>query len=238
MKTAESSVLMTRRSFRWLICQDYDDRANVATYHYKREAAADVDTTSVEESNRLERRCTADCYPDRMRYGNLKPFLPTLSAEGVGWPGLNDVQGPQWIFSVIFDYTSASSTRIPSTAPTDISQRHLRVDPFSTHRAGFEVRTYRLCHRVLMFHHFEELGATKYLVRSTDFEYDDRTDLKDLEKPGYSVLKSVTQRAYQKRSHNDATYESCPLPPVGFTYSEPRVDETVQTSESSDLEIF
>ena len=162
----------------------------------------------------------------------------TLSAEGVGWPGLNDVQGPQWIFSVIFDYTSASSTRIPSTAPTDISQRHLRVDPFSTHRAGFEVRTYRLCHRVLMFHHFEELGATKYLVRSTDFEYDDRTDLKDLEKPGYSVLKSVTQRAYQKRSHNDATYESCPLPPVGFTYSEPRVDETVQTSESSDLEIF
>ena len=29
-----------------------------------------------------------------------------------------------------------------------------RNDPFSSYRAGFEVRTYRLCQRVLMFHHF------------------------------------------------------------------------------------
>ena len=32
------------------------------------------------------------------------------------------------------------------------------ADPFSSYRSGFEVRTYRLCQRVLMFHHFPRAG--------------------------------------------------------------------------------
>ena len=56
-----------------------------------------------------------------------------------------------------------------------------RVDPFSSYRAGFEVRTYRLCQRVLMFHHFpDELGTPDYLVRSTDFTYSDEDDPTDV----------------------------------------------------------
>src|SRR5439155_16678129 len=47
----------------------------------------------------------------------------------------------------------------------------VRPDAFSVHRAGFEVRTYRRCRRVLMFHHFAELGDEPYLVRSTEFDY-------------------------------------------------------------------
>ena len=36
----------------------------------------------------------------------------------------------------------------------------VRRDPFSVYRSGFEVRTYRLCHRILIFHHFpQELGS-------------------------------------------------------------------------------
>ena len=34
-----------------------------------------------------------------------------------------------------------------------------RRDPNSVYRSGFEVRTYRLCRRVLMFHRFSELGG-------------------------------------------------------------------------------
>ena len=48
-----------------------------------------------------------------------------------------------------------------------------RPDPFSTYRPGFEVRTYRRCHRVLMFHHFPgepDVGAD-CLVSSTDLTY-------------------------------------------------------------------
>ena len=43
----------------------------------------------------------------------------------------------------------------------------IRTDRFSSFRAGFEIRTLRRCHRVLMFHHFAELGGPT-LVRSTD----------------------------------------------------------------------
>ena len=46
----------------------------------------------------------------------------------------------------------------------------MREDPFSSYRAGFEVRTYRLCQRALMFHHFpDEAGVgNDCLVRSAD----------------------------------------------------------------------
>ncbi len=46
-----------------------------------------------------------------------------------------------------------------------------RPDVFSAYRSSFEIRTYRRCHRVLMFHHFPELGNEPYLVRSTEFDY-------------------------------------------------------------------
>lgn len=49
----------------------------------------------------------------------------------------------------------------------------VRRDPFSTCRPGFELRTYRLCRRVLMFHHFAELGPDSILVASTDLEYEE-----------------------------------------------------------------
>ncbi|MFO0699251.1 MAG: SpvB/TcaC N-terminal domain-containing protein [Nitrospira sp.] len=224
------------RIFQWFVCETYDDKGNVATYHYQRENGANVDKTTVEELNRLDTQRIANYYPDRIHYGNLKPFFPTLSPEGTSWMGPNDIADQQWMFKVVFDYTPASATDTPSGGPADTSKWHVRADPFSTHRAGFEVRTYRLCRRVLMFHRFEELGSTDCLVRSTDFKYLEPTDLTNPEKPGYTVLTSVTQRAYQKRSNSNSNYESRQLPPVMFTYSEPNLDATVRTIASSELE--
>ena len=62
--------------------------------------------------------------------------------------------------------------------PDDPGQWGFRDDPFSTYRAGFEVRTTRLCQRVLMFHHFdgEEDVGKDCLVRSTDFTYSHEQD--------------------------------------------------------------
>ena len=76
-----------------------------------------------------------------------------------------------------------------------------RVDPFSTYRAGFEVRTYRLCQRVLMFHHFpDELGTPDYLVRSTDFTYSYEDNPTDARNPIYSFLDSVSQSGYVRQA--------------------------------------
>jgi hypothetical protein len=45
-----------------------------------------------------------------------------------------------------------------------------REDAFSRCRSCFEVRTHRLCRRVLMFHHFQtELSVGDCLVRATQF---------------------------------------------------------------------
>jgi hypothetical protein len=90
------------------------------------------------------------------------------------------------LFEVVFDYGEGHTEALPPDAegrqyvaaqaaePTGVAWP-AREDPFSTYRAGFEIRTYRLCRQVLMFHHFaDELdGVADYLVRATRFAYDD-----------------------------------------------------------------
>ena len=76
---------------------------------------------------------------------------------------------------------------------------NFRDDPFSTYRAGFEVRTTRLCQRVLMFHHFPDVTAGQEgydcLVRSTDFTYSHEQDPDSARNPVYTFLRAVTQTA-------------------------------------------
>jgi hypothetical protein len=58
-----------------------------------------------------------------------------------------------------------SSTTASTALPTDCGQSvHGRAGRTRSNRAGFEIRTYRLCQRVLMFHQFAELGDTPCLV--------------------------------------------------------------------------
>ena len=65
----------------------------------------------------------------------------------------------------------------------------IRQDPFSSFRSGFEIRTYRLCRRVLMFHNLaDQLGAPARLVRATELTYD--------EKPTVTYLTSVRAVGY------------------------------------------
>lgn len=221
--------------FQWFVSETHDDKGNVALYRYAHEDAANVVVGSVEEANRTPAQRTANCYPDRIVYGNLKPYLPALDSAGGPWPGPNDVPGQDWMFEVVFDYSRPGSNDASTAAPTDTSTWLVRADPFSSHRAGFEVRTYRLCRRVLMFHHFDELGISDCLVRSTDFEYAHPIDANDPGQSGYTVLQSVTHRAYENPSAA-ALYDTRQLPPVQFTYSEPKVSSTVQTIAPDQLE--
>ena len=47
-----------------------------------------------------------------------------------------------------------------------------REDPFSSFRSGFEIRTYRRCRRIMLFHCFKELPVSPYLVGTLDLHYD------------------------------------------------------------------
>ena len=89
----------------------------------------------------------------------------------------------------------SSRDRLPPSSSWPVRQ-----DPFSTYRAGFEVRTYRLCRRVLMFHHFpDELGTADYLVRSTEFTYN--------QSPIASFITEVTQSGLRSAAKRDLSKE-------------------------------
>ena len=207
--------------FSWLICESYEDKGNVIVYDYVGEDDFDIDHSQSNEQNRVR---SANRYLRQIKYGNQNPYLPDLNK-------LDSLALPDdWHFEVFFDYDEEGDLDTLVGATTPSWKR--RNDPFSTFRAGFEIRTYRLCQRVLMLHHFEhekEIG-TNYLVRSTDFEYSYEENPKDSTNPIYSKLVSVTQTGHQ------GNLGAKSLPPIEFKYSEARIDQTIHEVDQQSLD--
>ncbi len=196
--------------FSWLICESYDDKGNAIVYEYAGENDHNVDSGQAHERNRIR---TANRYLKRVKYGNRVSRLVQP-----------DLAQASWLFEVVFDYGDHDLNvplRDEPGRPWPV-----RPDAFSSYRAGFEVRTSRLCRRVLMFHHFSELGVTPCLVRSTDFHHEQSSVA--------SLLTSVTQSGYKRKP--DGTYRKKSLPPVEFTYSKASVQEKVQEVDPTSLE--
>jgi RHS repeat-associated protein len=225
-KTAESQIASPdnpTQVFSWLICESYDDKGNAIRYEYKAENSDGVITAQTHERNRTPESRSVNRYLKRIKYGNRTPRQPS-----------EDISlRTDWMFEVVFDYGEHNQT---NPKPNDSGVWTVRNDPFSSYRAGFEVRTYRLCQRVLMFHHFpEEFGVgLDCLVRSTDFAYSYEQNPTDVRNPIYSLLFSVTQTGYQRDSVGG--YHSKSLPPLEFTYSEAHIDETVREVDAASLE--
>lgn len=204
-----------RRVFSWLLEETRDDRGNIARYSYKAEDGALVGAGKLSEASRFDvaadgtrRFCaTAQRYLKRIEYGNLRPGDPS-----------------DWLFEVVFDYGEHDDA---TPTPDEARPWPVRLDAFSSYRAGFEVRTYRLCRRALMFHRFAELGATPCLVRSTDFSYE--------EGPVLTYLTAATQAGYQ-RDTATGTYERAELPPLELGYIRPELHHEVHSLDRDSLE--
>ncbi|HAY22472.1 MAG TPA: toxin, partial [Desulfobacterales bacterium] len=194
------------RVFSWLIEESYDDKGNVIIYEYKKEDRENIDQSLPQEKNRLAGGGFANRYIKRIKYGNKQPY-----------------QRDDWLFQVVFDYGDHHPD-IPGVDPDRIWA--CRRDPFSAYRAGFEIRTYRLCRRVLMFHHFAELGDNPCLVRSTDFCY--RPD------PVVTCLTSVVQAGYVR--DENGIYRKKALPPLEFFYTGSKIGEEIRSIEPESLE--
>lgn len=201
--------------FQWLLDETQDDKGNVVIYSYVAEDSREI-PGGAHESNRTDLSRSANRYLKRIQYGNTVSRLDTNK-----WPT------NKWMFEVIFDYADHSGYSYSTVIAWPS-----RADPFSTYRSGFEIRTYRLCQRVLMFHHFDELGVRPYLVKSTNFHYQ-LGDKKNPEKPGYTQLKSVTHHSYEWVS---SKYESRQLPPLSFTYTQPIINNELETINPPYLE--
>ena len=207
------------RVFSWLLALSCDDRGNVVLYEYKPEDRSNVPDAVYEQNHEV----TANRYIKRILYGNLTPYVPS-----------EDSPLPEnWCFEVVFDYGEHDVT---TPSPTEKTLWRCRPDAFSSYRSCFEVRTYRLCSRVLMFHHFpQELNAQDYLVRSTNFQYSCDNRPSDPLSPIYTYLESVTQSGFARQSESEP-YMRASFPPVQFDYTKVAVDKTVQFGNVASLE--
>ncbi len=227
-RTAESRIADPSdpsRTFSWLVCESHDDRGNVMAYWYKAEDSSGVNVRALHERNRTDATRSANRYLKRIRYGNRTPYFADTSAPER--PPLPE----DWLFEVVFDYGEHQSE---APAPDDDLGWPVRPDPFSRYRAGFELRTYRICQRVLMFHRFEELGADACLVTSTDFTYTYEADPAAAANPVHSFLLTVTACGYRRLP--DRTYVARALPSIELEYSAPAIDPTVREVDPRSLE--
>ncbi len=163
------------------------------------------------EINRLKAQALPQRYLKRIRYGNQTPRV-----DGESLKARND-----WLFEAVFDYGEHDSE-----APTaqETGEWTLRSDPFSNFRPGFDLRTYRLCRRVLMVHHFTgpSPASVDAVVRSTDFTHDAQAVA--------TRLKSVYQTGYASRA--DRSLVTSRLPALSLGYSEVAIDPTVRTLDA------
>jgi RHS repeat-associated protein len=203
------------RIFTWLLSESFDDKGNAAVYEYIPEDGRNVDTALPSESNRRESNRSANRYLKRVKYGNKvpQPLQPDLTAM-------------EWLFELVMDYGDHAPE---NPTPDPARSWPVRPDPFSTHRSGFEVRTYRRCWRVLMFHRFLELGPQPRLVRSLaldfdDFSYPQGFDTRtELEYAGSSRISSLLRRVTVTSYGDQGQAKS--MPPLELTYSRPHVSE-------------
>jgi RHS repeat-associated protein len=263
------------RVFSWHICSSYDDKGNAILYEY---AAENGDGVVLSQPNERNRARSANRYLKRIRYGNRTP-----NRDQGTWEALDPAQLPtgDWLFEVVFDYGEAHYEDVPlDPGPAEDQHRYVlasalpdlkwdatdrgwtvRPDPVSSHRAGFEVRTYRRCHRVLMFHHIPKLptGEEGYegLVRSTEFDYADLdyrdpahpvTIQQELEHQGStrfaSFIRRVTQSGYVCTAPNAADrngvkyskYLKKSLPPLEFEYSKAAIQDELLEVDAASVE--
>ncbi|HEY1814525.1 MAG TPA: SpvB/TcaC N-terminal domain-containing protein [Kofleriaceae bacterium] len=177
--------------FRWLLEATFDSLGNATWYEYK---AEDLVGAPARDGNRV----IANAHPKRVHYGNRTP-LTTRD------PAAKDFSGQSWLFEVVFDY-GEHTTDLPAEA----SPWAVRPDPFSTFRASFDQRTYRLCQRVLMFHEMpEQLGEPARLVKALELTYD--------ASPTITYLTSVRQAGYAWNAQNQVTVAYMPTVALDYT---------------------
>lgn len=206
----------SEKVFQWMLEYTYDDKGNIIWYQFKRENS-DNHPATLSEKNRSNDALT-NLYLKTVKYSPNTMYSP---ASGVPHdPSTDSYFGPgtDWHFQVVFDYGEHNNDTIAEDTPWSVRQ-----DPFSTYRAGFEIRTYRLCRRVLMFHHFEtELGVDPYLVKSTDLTFNEN---------GVATKVSSIKHVCYASGETPAEY-----PPVSFTYSEATIDSNIHQHNIEDME--
>ncbi len=206
----------TQRIYEWLPECVFDDKGNCCKYIYRKEDETGLDLSLIHNKNRLAGGAITytNLYLQKILYGNKTPY----KQFGDAFPEVDD-----YLFATVFDYGTLQNTDAPDT----LNEWDYRNDAFSEYKPGFELRTTRLCKRVLLFHHFT--GANEYdgLVRSLNFEYNMPAE------QGFTFLTSVTSMGYIKKP--DGTYSAKSLPAFEFEYQPHEWNSDIKTVSTAAL---
>lgn len=202
--------------FEWLPEFVFDDKGNCIQYRYKPEDDTGFNTALLHNKNRIKngKLTYSNLYLEKILYGNRTPYK-----------GFNDERPAptDYLFETIFDYGEYDVN-----APyTKIKNWDFRTDACSDYKPGFEIRNTRLCKRVLLFHHFDELPGGSALVRSLNLEYDASSE------EDFTFLKSITSYGYIKQTNGTYTHKS--LPPVEFKYQQHHWSKEVKSIPQADV---
>jgi RHS repeat-associated protein len=217
---SENSIITppenTKKIYEWLPEFVFDDKGNCAHYLYKKEDSKGLDANLLHQNNRIKagKITYTNLYLEKVLYGNKTPYKK-----------FNDPFPPEaaFLFQTVFDY-GEYDTNAPFNKTSDW---RFRTDAFSDYKSGFEIRTTRLCNRVLLFHHFNELPGGSALVKSLNFEYDIH------QQQGFTFLKSITPVGYIKKPDGSYTHKS--LPATEFEYQKHAWNSEVKSISSEDL---
>jgi len=208
--------------YQWLPEFVFDDKGNCMQYVYRKEDESGLDELLLSNRNRLKagKITYANIYLDKILYGNKY----TYSQFGNPFPDEADYN-----FQTVFDYGTLQS----DDTFEKVNNWDYRADSFSDYKAGFEIRTTRLCKRVLLYHVFNELAQkqdksdNKTLVKSVNFEYDETSE------QDFTFLKKVTSYGYIKKE--DGTYSGKRVPPIEFGYQKHDWNSEVKTLAAQSL---
>lgn len=202
--------------YEWLPEFAFDDKGNCSQYTYKKEDQSGFDPNQLSNKNRFKNTqiTYTNTYLEKILHGNTTPYRK-----------LNDPYPPEtdYLFQTILDYGEYNTN-----APYQKTNNwNYRTDNFSNYKPGFEIRTTRLCKRVLLFHFFQELPGGSALIKSMDFSYDTSTQ-KD-----FTFLKTVIAKGYIKKT--DGSYTSKKLPANEFTYQKHNWGKEIQEINFEDI---
>lgn len=183
------------RTFTWLPEIQLDPHGNAVWFQYASETLDGINVTSPFEQRRS---ALTQRYLKRIRYGNTQPI--DLTSELLEGRLPNDLR---WCFQVVLDYGDHNNVGRPEANADRIWP--VRSDVFSNCRPGFEIRTYRLCRRILCFHDFSELGSTPTLVGALNLVHH--------EEPAGTIMREINFVGHR----NDGLSRS--MPPLRLTYS-------------------
>lgn len=185
--------------FEWFLSFTFDDKGNCVLYDYTPEDGAGINPLLLHNKNRTNGNAPfTNTYIKRVRSGNITPYQ-----QGDAIPAAT-----AFLFETVFDYGDHDKINAPF-AP--VQPWAFREDAFSAYNAGFEIRTCRLCQRVLLYHHFAELPGGSALITSLQFNYDNNGQTGN-----FTFLKDVFSTGYIK--HPDNSYTQKSLPPFSFSY--------------------